>query len=149
MTRPESWAAFIGFLAGRQATIHAQIKDWALDDWAAQYMHATDGPMPAEDSGRYTVVQPDTNKWACSASVAFRSSLGELMAAQVWTALPFDVAVKEAANGRMVIYNEDVMWRLFEYGFALGSGQDADRIRGILPPAMHRHFDKGLALAGS
>ncbi len=147
MRRPESWATFIGFLAGRQATIHAQIKDWAVDNWAGQYQLATGRQMPAPGDG-YQVVEPGVNKWACSVSVAFRATRGELMSAHGYSALPWEVEIKDGTGGQLMIYSEPVMWDLFDCGFALGTRQDVGAVRDYLAPALYPHFDKGLALAG-
>ena len=145
--RPESWAAFVGFLAGRQATIHAQIKDWALDNWAGQYQSATGRQMPAPGDG-YQVVEPGVNKWACSASVAFKATPGEFMGANGYSALPLDVEVKEGAGGQLMIYAESFMWDLFDWGFVLGTRQPIAAIRENVAEALLPHFDRGLKLAG-
>ena len=145
--RPESWATFVGFLAGRQAAIYAQVKEHALTDWAERYMDATGGPLPAENCGLYQVVEAGANKWACAARVTVKADMSDMLLAGAWSALPMEVNIIEGPAGVVTIHSEDVVWRLFHAGFALGCLQDVVRIRDLVPGRLLEHFDRGVEVA--
>ncbi len=146
-TKAEYWTKFIGFLAGRQVTIYAQIKDYALVAWAADYKVATGKSMPSESDSHFYVVPPEENKWGCSSSVIVTATLSEFMCANGYSALPLNVAPNPISGGRLGIYSDKVMWDLFDDGFVLGPKQDREAIRMMLDRDLLAAFDTGVGIA--
>ena len=142
----------LGFLAQRQATIYLQVLERNEREFEARYEEVTHKlPQPSMGAG-YSVVPAASNKYGDSSRVVFTAADSELFIAHAHSAAwDFKSEVrpymsKVASSRQWAIYSSALVWKLLEYGFTLGTRQNAERIRKEIPEGLLEAFEQGVKL---
>lgn len=135
----------LGFLAVRVKKLEAIVPPHALNGFISNHILAK-GRKPEDSQDGLYVHEPEVSKWGCELRVTFQATPEEK------DALDFgpDVDVVDDPSKPGIswrINNNGFWWRLLNFGFEMGSYQNASAIEARIPSKYREHFRQGYATA--
>lgn len=130
----------LGYLSNprRQCKLDAEMHPRTQQRFESRYAGFA-GLVPQPDNHNYYILHPDADKRGIELRIYFYAESDSIpLAIREMVVTP---RLGRIYNQR--INNNDFIWRLIEYGFCLGDGQDEDRIRAQIPSLFVDDFDRG------